>query len=60
MKQWRVETPNSARTLRKTLDSLSDDGWEIVSVVSDATGWNLASWFGARKFTVIAARGKAV
>jgi hypothetical protein len=60
MVEYKVETPNSAKALKKTLDKLTQEGWHIPTILSDATGWHLAGWFGQRRYTVIAARDDEV
>lgn len=51
MKEWRVETPNSADALQKTLDKVTREGWTVEYVMPGAGG--IAR---ARLFTVVASR----
>jgi len=48
---WRIETPNSADALKKTLTELSREGYSIHSIISGGSG--IAA---ARRFTVVAYR----
>lgn len=58
MKEWRVETPNDAKALKKTLDQLTGEGWAIEWVMATPSGPvglpGLASV--RRQFTVVASR----
>ena len=49
--EWRVETPNNAEALKKTLDEVTSEGWTVEYVVSGGSGT-----MPTRRFTVIASR----
>jgi hypothetical protein len=51
MKRWKVETPNNTTALRKTLEMLTAEGWNVEYVMQAGTGIAVG-----RRFTVVASR----
>ena len=57
MKEWKVETPNNASALKRTLDKVTSEGWAVEAILTaprSRFGIGIATY--SRGYTVVASR----